>query len=46
MTDYYLKNARKRTLPVELINDRTNYDARGYIELLAEVNNSVTEPFR
>jgi DNA polymerase elongation subunit (family B) len=41
----YRKEAKKRTLPVELINDKTTYDARRYIELLAEVGNAVTEPF-
>ena len=45
ITDYYRKNARKRSVPVELINERTTYDARRYIELLAETCNSVTAPF-
>lgn len=45
ITDYYRKNAKKRTVPVELINEKTTYDARRYIELLANVCNSVTEPF-
>ena len=45
ITDYYRKNNRKRTLPVELIDSKTTYDARRYIELLVAVCNSVTEPF-
>ena len=45
ITDYYRKNARKRSVPVELINDKTTYDAGRYIELLAETCNSVTTPF-
>jgi DNA polymerase elongation subunit (family B) len=45
ITDYYRKNAKKRSVPVELINEKTTYDARRYIELLAEVGNSVTTPF-
>jgi DNA polymerase-2 len=45
VTDYYRKNSRKRSVPVELINQKTNYDARRYIELLARTCNTVTEPF-
>jgi DNA polymerase elongation subunit (family B) len=45
ITDYYRKNARKRSVPVELINDKTTYDTRRYIELLADTCNSVIEPF-
>jgi len=45
VTDYYRNNSRKRTVPVELINDKTNYDARRYTELLARTCNTVTEPF-
>lgn len=45
ITDYYRKNSRKRTTPVELINEKTAYDARRYTELLATVCNSVTVPF-
>jgi DNA polymerase, archaea type len=45
ITDYYRKNARKRSVPVELINDKTSYDARRYIELLAQVCNSITKSF-
>jgi DNA polymerase-2 len=45
IVDYYRKNSRKRSVPVELINEKTTYDANRYVELLAEVCNSVTEPF-
>jgi len=45
ITDYYRKNSRKRAVPVELIDDNTVYDARRYVELLAETGNSVTQPF-
>ena len=45
LTDYYRKNSRKRSVPVELINSKTVYDAKRYSELLAETCNSVTEPF-
>jgi len=45
LTDYYRKNSRKRSIPVELINSKTVYDAKRYSELLVEICNSVTEPF-
>ena len=45
ITDYYRKNSRKRTVPVELVDSGTRYDTRRYIELLIRVCNSVTEPF-
>jgi DNA polymerase elongation subunit (family B) len=45
ITDYYRKDSRKRSLPVELINEKTTFDARRYIELLSRVCNSLTEPF-
>jgi DNA polymerase elongation subunit (family B) len=45
VTDYYRKNSRRRSLPVELINEKTTYDTRRYTELLAEVCNSITLPF-
>ena len=34
-----------RATPVELINERTRYDEKRYIELLTETCNSVIEPF-
>jgi DNA polymerase-2 len=45
ITDYYGKNPAKRTVPEELISEKTVYDAKRYVELLAEVCDSVTEPF-
>jgi hypothetical protein len=39
------KIQKMRTTPVDLINEKTTYDAGRYIELLAQVCNSVTEPF-
>ena len=45
ITDYYRKNSRKRSVPFELINSKTGYDAKRYCELLTETCNSVTEPF-
>jgi DNA polymerase elongation subunit (family B) len=46
ITDYYgRKNSRKRSIPAELITDKTRYDERRYVELLAQVCNSVTTPF-
>ena len=45
ITDYYQKNSRKRSIPLELVNSKTVYDAKRYSELLAETCNSVTEPF-
>jgi DNA polymerase I len=45
ITDYYQKNSRKRSIPLELVNSKTVYDSKRYSELLAETCNSVTEPF-
>jgi hypothetical protein len=54
ITDFYHSkkyskyNNRRRTLPIELINEKTTttiYDVRRYTELLAETCNSVTKPF-
>ncbi len=45
ITDYYRKNSRKRSVPFELVNSKTVYDAKRYCELLTETCNSVTEPF-
>ena len=44
-SDYYRKQSRRRAIPIELINDKSNYSVRRYTELLAEVCNSVTKPF-
>lgn len=40
----YGKSARRAT-PLELVDERTVFDPGRYIELLAQVCNSVTEPF-
>jgi DNA polymerase elongation subunit (family B) len=47
ITDYYQKTRSKnnRASPIEMINERTCYDVKRYIELLTEACNSVTEPF-
>jgi DNA polymerase elongation subunit (family B) len=46
ITDYYRRmNSRKRSIPIELITDKTSYDKRRYVELLSQVCNSVTTPF-
>jgi hypothetical protein len=34
ITDYYIKNLRKMSIPVELITDNTSYDKRRYVGLL------------
>lgn len=41
ITDY----KRRRTVPVELIDDKTSIDAARYVELLAEVCDSLIAPF-
>ena len=43
VTGYNRKKVR--SMPVELLNEKVVYDAKWYIEKLAEVCNSVTEPF-
>ena len=45
ITDYYRRNSKKRSLPVELVNSQTSYDVKRYCELLAEVTNTIIEPF-
>jgi hypothetical protein len=47
ITDFYQRSSTTRAVPIELIDmqNSTTYDIRRYIELLAEVCNSVTEPF-
>jgi DNA polymerase elongation subunit (family B) len=44
-SDYHRKRSKRRAVPIELVNDKTTYNVRRYTELLAEVCNSVTEPF-
>ena len=46
ITDYYqTRSKNSRAIPIEMINERTCYDIKRYIELLTEVCESVTEPF-
>ena len=46
ITDYYqTRSKNSRAIPVEIIDKRTAYDVRRYIELLTQTCNSVTEPF-
>jgi DNA polymerase elongation subunit (family B) len=47
IVDYYQKTRPKnnRAIPIEMIDERTSYDIKRYIELLTEACNSVTEPF-
>ena len=45
VTDYYRKNSKKRSIPIELANSQTKYDIKRYCEVLREVTNTVTEPF-
>ncbi|HME18284.1 MAG TPA: DNA polymerase domain-containing protein [Nitrososphaerales archaeon] len=44
ITDYGGRDSRRAT-PVDMIGDEAAYDARRYIELLAETCSSVLEPF-
>jgi DNA polymerase, archaea type len=45
ISDYRRKNSRKRTVPIELLDEQTTYDAKRYVELLAETCSSITKPF-
>ena len=45
VTDYYRKNSKKRSIPIELANSKTKYDIKRYCEVLQEVTNTVTQPF-
>jgi hypothetical protein len=45
ITDYYGKHRAGRAVPEEFFSGKTEYDAKRYVELLAEVCNSLTEPF-
>lgn len=45
VTDYYRKNSKKRSIPIELANSQTKYDIKRYCEVLRDVTNTVTEPF-
>jgi DNA polymerase elongation subunit (family B) len=46
ITDYYqTRSKNNRAIPIELINDKSTYDVKKYIELLTQACNSVIEPF-
>ncbi len=45
ITDYYGKNSKNRSIPIELANSQTKYDIKRYCELLEEVTNTVLHPF-
>ena len=45
ITNYYHKNAAKRSVPIELTSSKTNYDVWRYSQLLTEACNSITQPF-
>ena len=45
ITDYYRKNSKKRSIPIELANSQTNIDVKRYCEVLKEVTDTVTTPF-
>ena len=46
IVDYYQTGSKNsRAIPIEMIDERTCYDVKRYIELLTEACNSVTEPF-
>jgi DNA polymerase-2 len=49
ITDYHHRHGKyskkNRALPIELTNEKTSYDVKRYTELLAQVCNTVTEPF-
>ncbi len=47
ITDYYRKGGKyaNRTIPAEMIDDSTHYDAKRYVELLTDVCNTVIRPF-
>lgn len=46
ITDYRSKSPGRRAVPLELADGRTVYDARRYVELLAEACSTVLRPFR
>ncbi|HEX9318585.1 MAG TPA: DNA polymerase domain-containing protein [Nitrososphaeraceae archaeon] len=45
VTNYYYKNAAKRSIPIELTTSKTKYDVRRYTELFIETCSSIIEPF-
>jgi DNA polymerase-2 len=45
VTDYYSTSSERRAVAFDLVDGRTVYDSRRYIELLAEVCSSILESF-
>jgi DNA polymerase-2 len=45
ITDYYRKNSKNRSSPIELANSQSKYDVKRYCELLEEVTNTIIQPF-
>jgi DNA polymerase elongation subunit (family B) len=45
VTDYYRKNSKKRSIPIELVDSQTKYDVKRYCEILEDVTDTVTKPF-
>ena len=45
ITDYNRKAGRPRTVPLEMLDESTAYDARRYVELLADASDTLTVPF-
>jgi DNA polymerase I len=45
IADYGSKGRKYRTIPAELLDARSRYDGRRYVELLAETSASVLQPF-
>ncbi len=46
ITDYWSKSAGRRAIAFDLVDDRTVYDAKRYVELLAQACSTVLKPFR
>ena len=46
ITDYQSKSPGRRAVAFELADERTVYDAKRYVELLAETCSTVLKPFR
>jgi len=46
ITDYESKSAGRRAVAFDLVDDKTVYDARRYVALLAEACSTVLKPFR
>jgi len=42
---YNRRAGRPRTVPLEMLDENTTYDARRYVELLADASDTLTVPF-